>query len=88
MKAYHAIHLEYSQGDESSECGRQNISSVQDRNSCCKFLACVESGEDIKRSWIVRCFRDTEEETSEEQTSVVLANGCETTDHSPYGHAG
>ncbi|KAI6749917.1 hypothetical protein HG531_007182 [Fusarium graminearum] len=78
--------VEDTSGDETGKGSCENVSGVENGDSCGDFLSCVEDGEEVDGTGVVRSFGETEEEAGEEETLVVFGDGGESADYSPEHH--
>lgn len=78
--------MEDARSNQASKCSREDISSIQNRNSSRNLLSCVEDAQHIDCSGIVWCFSQTKKEADKEETSVVVNDGCECADDGPRHH--
>lgn len=82
------MHLEDSKCNEASKGGRQDVARIQDRYPGSQLLASVESRQHVQSAGIVRSFGNSQKESCEKKSSIILAHGCEAADDCPDRHTG
>ena len=81
------MHFKDPQSNQSCKSGSEDIASVQDRNSGGQLFSCVESRQDVQRSWVVWSLSDAQEESCEQEACVVSTDSSQAADDSPHSHA-
>lgn len=73
--------------NEPGERRRENVARVQNTNTSCDLLACIEEREQVESTWIVRSFSNTEEKSNHNEASIVVGEGGTSRDNGPCHHA-